>query len=224
MKLTKHVLYAIDDADAGKFDSALMHACIAVDGTARRLYPKSTSNRVRYVNTLRQYYWLIEPMMGAGLDLEKSRFGNVPLNKNPTPDFADVIYEIFRCGHAHGDEVPEAFSVCSTHGPFGSTWEIRRGELHMPDRVIWALLSVSVLSEVNRGEKTTGTYYLSLAEERFPIKDWWGREDDFQSIAAKSNVVRVKLEGLDRLEEDNGDGRRREENLLIFNPPFLTVP
>ena len=33
----------------------------------------------------------------------------------------------------------------------------------MPDRVVWALLAVAVFAQVNRGEKSTRNYYLSLS-------------------------------------------------------------
>jgi hypothetical protein len=96
MKVTQHVLYAIDDAEAGKFDSALMHACFSIDATAKRLpnAPKLVGDR--YKACLRQYYWLLEPMVGAGFNLVDSRFANVQLKKNISPDFADLIYEILR--------------------------------------------------------------------------------------------------------------------------------
>lgn len=38
MKIEQHVCYAIDDYQAGKLDSALMHACMAIDGTAKNLF------------------------------------------------------------------------------------------------------------------------------------------------------------------------------------------
>lgn len=221
MKLSKQVMYAIDDASAGKLDSALLHACCAIDATSKRLYPNSTKVGVRYTNCLRRYYWLLEPMMGAGFNLEESRFANIQLKKNTSPDFADIVYEILRCSHAHGDEVPSSYSILPSVGEFHSAWELGLGELHMPDRVVWALLAVSVLSEVNKHETTTGTYYLSLGDERFPVKEWWGRENDFRPIADRYNKVRVKLDGLDRLEKAKGDGSDRVELLQISNPPFL---
>ena len=91
----------------------------------------------------------------------------------------------------------------------------------MPDRVLWALLSVAVFSIVNRHERTTGAYYLSLGDEQFPIREWWGREDDFRPIADRYNKVRVKLDALERLQEPKGDGTDQAEQLLIFNPPFI---
>lgn len=159
--------------------------------------------------------------MGAGLNLAETRFTNVRVRSTASPDFADVIYEIFRCGHAHGDEIPSAFSVLPSMGGFYSEWQFGHGELHMPDRVIWALLSVVVLAEVNRNETTTGTYYLSLGNERFPVREWWGRENDFRSVASRYNKVRVKLDGLEHLAMQQTAAPAGVETLLILNPPFV---
>jgi hypothetical protein len=196
MRLSDQVTTAIDDAQAGKFDAALLHACIAIDATSKRLYPTERAVGKRYRACLRMYYWIIEPMIGAGLNLVETRFENAPLPNNPSPDLADVIYEVFRCSHAHGDEVPSSFLVIKCLGGFGSQWILTKGELHMPDRVVWALLAVAVFSHANKGEQTRGNYYLSLGADRFLLTEWWGREDDFRPIANRYNHTRVKLANL----------------------------
>ncbi|HJZ57167.1 MAG TPA: hypothetical protein VKE74_19515 [Gemmataceae bacterium] len=203
MRLAEQVMCAIADADAGKFDSALLHACIAVDATSKRLFPSEKQVVIRYVNSLRSYYWLLEPMTG-GINLVETRFSNLKLKNNPSPDFAEIIYEVFRCNHAHCDEVPAAFSVTLSPGAFYSKWVLKPDELHMPDRVLWALLSVVVFSRVNRAEKTLGGAYLSLGSDRFPIANWWGREDEFRPVADRYITVRVKLDALERIEPEPG--------------------
>src|SRR6267142_1238304 len=104
MKLSRQVICAFDDALQGKFESALLHACIAIDATSKRLYPNEKRVGVRYIQCLRDYYWIIEPMIGVGLNLVDMRFSNVPFRNNPTPDLAEIIYTVFRCSHAHGEE------------------------------------------------------------------------------------------------------------------------
>jgi len=198
MRLTQHVLCAIDDADAGKFDAALMNACIAIDATSKRLFPSERRVRVRYIKCLRHYYWLLEPMIGVGINFSETRFSNVQLGKNKAPDLAEIIYEVFRCSHAHGEEVPAQFSVVQSEGGFSSQLLFGPGNLHIPDCVVWALLSVVVFSKANRLETTAGAYYLSLGGDRYLIRDWWGREDDFKPIAEGQNRVKVILDGLDR--------------------------
>ncbi|MBI5276579.1 MAG: hypothetical protein HY854_08960 [Burkholderiales bacterium] len=198
MRIAEHVGYAIDHMEQGKFDPALLHACIAIDATAKRLYPTEKRVRVRYVRCLRDYYWLIEPMLGAGINLVDTKWGNVPLSRTPTPDWAEVVYEIFRCSHAHGDEVPPEFSVEPLPGQFQHRWRFGRGELHMPTTVVFALIGVAVVARVNEREKIhkLGTYYLTLGRGKYIVDEWWGREDDFRPIADKENQVRVTIEGL----------------------------
>jgi len=77
MKLSEQVLCAIDDAEAGKFNAALFYACISIDTTSKRLYPSEKRVGVRYVNYLLKYCWLLEPMLGAGLNLVDTRFSNI---------------------------------------------------------------------------------------------------------------------------------------------------
>jgi hypothetical protein len=221
MKLSRQVLCSIDDAGAKKFDAALLHACIAIDTTSKRLYPSDSKVGSRYVKCLRDYYWIIEPMIGARINLVETRFSNVRLRSNDSPDLAEVIYEIFRCSHAHGDDVPACYSVIPTEGSVNSRWLIGNGELHMPDRIIWALLAIAVFSRVNAHEKSTGTYYLSLGDDRFPVCDWWGREGDFRPVATRYNQTRVKLDKLDRLEKPSGDvvdAADRTEKVFIIQP------
>ena len=199
MKLSQQVLCAIDDACQGKFDSALLHSCISIDTTSRRLLAKENRVGVRYVQCLRDYYWLIEPMIGAGLNLVETKFTNIQLRKNSAPDLAEIIYEILRCSHAHGDEVPPEFSILPSPDPGYTRWELSKGQIHMPARIVWALLSVAVFSRVNATEESDYTHYLSLGDQVFPISQWWGREDEVRPIAAAFNQTRIKMDGLERL-------------------------
>ena len=198
MQLTHHVLYAIDDAEAGKFDAALLHACIAIDATSKRLFPSEGKVGVRYVKCLRDYYWLLEPMIGVGIDFSETLFSNVQVKANVSPDLAEIIYKVFRCSDAHGDEVPIQFSVVPSEGNVSNPLFFGPGTLHLPERVIWALLSVVVFSKANKSETTVGDYYLSLGSDQFLIREWWGREDDFKPIAEGRNQVKVSIFGLNR--------------------------
>lgn len=200
MRISRQVLCSIDDAEAQKFDSALLHACIAIDSTSKRLFPNEGDVGRRYVHCLRQYYWIVEPMIGGGLNLDETIFSNINIRKKPSPDIADVIYTIFRCAHAHGDEIPDEFMLIPSIGD-ASQWIIGKNRLNMPDRVIWALLAVVVFSKVNANQKSQGDYFLSLGEDRFLLRDWWGREDDFRFFASRYNQVRVRFDKLDTFVE-----------------------
>lgn len=214
MKLERHVTSAIDDFGANKPDAALMHACFAIDGTAKKIFKKG--GRAAYKNCLRQYYWIIEPMTGAGLNLEETKWSNIEIDDGngktiASPDLADIVYHIFRCKNAHGESVPANYTPIIS-GDGWSDWLMAKDQVSMPDKIIWALLAVAVFSKANHGTKTTGDYHLSwgsqmlgLGMEKFIIKDWWGREDDFRTFISARNTIRVKMENLEELRKNAPD-------------------
>ncbi len=201
----------------GDTDSALMHACIAVDATAKKLFPSEISSARRFVRCVRQYYWLIEPMIGVGFNLAEIRFGNIASRPKGPPDLAEFIYEEIRCAHTHGQEVRSRYLLTPYEGGFGSTWEFGPDRLHVPQRLLWALVGLVVVSRVNAGTKSTGTCFLSLGEDRYPVAQWWGREADFRHIADRWNTCRITLERLDRLRAEN----RGVAGAVIIPPPPL---
>jgi hypothetical protein len=196
MKISNHVDSALIDWEAGRLESALTHALIAVDGTARRMFPK-LGNAERYKRCLRHFYWIIEPALGAGIKLEATRFSNIQSGGLKDPDFADIVYKVFRCAHAHGDEVPLEFELTRGHSG-GRMWTIGDGVLNLPHTLIFALLFVAVFAPVNKDERPIPGAWLTLgapeSQDSFPISEWWGRSADLQPIAAKHNAVRVTFE------------------------------
>ncbi len=207
MKLEEHVLSAIQAFDRNKKDEALMHASIAIDGTSRKLFSKQQTSNKDYKSCIRQYWWIIERFIGDGINLEETQWTNVKLDNGHgkliiNPDLADIIYHIFRCSHVHGKEIPIGYELLPAEDGL-STWVIGRdSRVHMPERIIWALLAVSVFCKANSEIKTDGEYYLSWGSEKlgigitkFVIKDWWGREDDLRAFFSERPCIRIKLEG-----------------------------
>jgi len=117
------------------------------------------------------------------------------------PDLADIIYHIFRCSHAHAEEVPLTFTVLPSQQRI-LRWMIgiEDKSVHMPDTVIFALLAVSVFSKVNVDIVSAGDLSLTWGNQTgyfiFPVKESWGREDEVKLLLAGKNMTRVKLNGL----------------------------
>jgi hypothetical protein len=201
MNVSQQVLIAVEDGvrgTNGRSESALLHACLAIDATARLLYPNKGVGD-RYTQCIRDYMWLIEPMMGVGLNLVDTIFENVTIKTSRreiiNPDFADIVYHNFRCHLAHGEEISSNFAVTLTISPSASDWYLGPGAVHMPDRLIWALLSVAVFSRVHKGVQTTGDHCLTFQNHEFLISEWWGREEDVRSLFVSENTTRVTLSG-----------------------------
>jgi hypothetical protein len=190
---------AIDDWESGESDSAMLHACNAIDGTAKKVYPSLGSN-ARFTKLLRDNYAILGPMGMPGIDVVETRFPvTVQRPKAPggKPDLADVIYGIHRCSHGHGDELPDGFELIhDARGPARRTRvEVVKGAVRLSDRIIFGLIAVAVLSPVNKGQVVPEGYYLTFgASEKLIINEWWGRAADFPRVAARETMPLVKLD------------------------------
>src|SRR4051812_45189064 len=124
MNVGNSVRKAMDDWEHGELESAMLHACNAIDGTAKKVYSNPGSNN-RFTGFLRENYAILGPMGMPGIDLAKTRFPVAvqhPKAPGGKPDLADVIYGIHRCTHGHGDELPEGFALLQdAAGPNGLT-------------------------------------------------------------------------------------------------------
>ena len=199
MKVGKSVAKAIDELEAGDLDSAILHACNAVDGTAQKTYP-TLSSGIRFTRLLRENYDVLGPMALPGINLVETRFPvsvRSPKAVGGKPDIADVIYGIHRCSHGHGDELPCGFELLNDAA--GSSEHTRmivqKGAVQLSDRLVFGLIAVAVLSAENREQLAPDNeYVLTLGtREVFPINEWWGRKADFLNVVSKFIVPNVTM-------------------------------
>lgn len=190
---------AIDDWESDELEAAMLHACNAVDGTAKKMYPNLRSN-ARFTLLLRDNYSILGPMGMPGVNLVETRFPvkvERPRATGGKPDLADVIYGIHRCSHGHGDELPGGFELIpDTRGPVRrTTIYVEKGAIRLSDRIIFGLIAVAVLSPANKGQTVPDGYYLTFgAKVKLVINEWWGRAADFPAIAASDPTPLVKLD------------------------------
>jgi hypothetical protein len=206
MEIGKHLQLVIDDSARGEYDSALMHACIAFDGTAKKVYP-SLGVGARFKTLFRESHWIIEPLGIPGINLDESFFLNVPLDKAPRPDLADVMYHAVRCSHTHGDVPPAGIRLSEPEVPGINSLTLADGHFHLPACLPFGLLVACVLHPVNTDQTAPDGYFFSLGPGRYPLNDWWGHADGFRHVADRHNQVRVTLTGLgDGWHPESGHG------------------
>ena len=185
--------------ESGDHESAMLHACNAIDVTAKKLHSKMGSN-AHFTKLLRDRYSILGPMGMPGIELVETRFPVVvdrPKAPGGKPDLADVIYGVHRCTHGHGDELPGGFMLIpDTVGPARLTRiEVMKGTIRLSDRIVFGLIAVAILSPVNVGQKVPDGYYLTFGTSaKLIINEWWGREADFPTVAAKDSMPLVKLD------------------------------
>lgn len=198
MDVGNSVRIAINDWEDGEHAASMLHACNAVDGTAKKEYQTGGSN-ARFTRLLRENYFILGPMGVPGVNILETRFPvRVPNPKAPggQPDIADVIYGIHRCCHGHGEDLPDGFDLLhDAAGPARITqMQIEEGRLRLSDRIIFGLLAVAIMSPVNVGQSVPPGYFLTYAQQRLNINDWWGRRDDFKKVAPEDSLIQVTLD------------------------------
>ena len=144
----------------------MLHACNAVDGTAKKMYP-SLGVGARFRKLLRENYnGILEPMV-PGINFEKTVFPiSISSANGPggPPDVADVLYVIHRCHHGHGAPLPVGWELIpdSTTEPARTTmnfagpngqWVVR-----LSDRIIFGMAAVALLSPANVGQDLENVY------------------------------------------------------------------
>lgn len=193
MNVVKCVGKSLDEWDAGDFESAMLYATIAIDGSASRSSGRSTKNQ--FLNFLRKHMDVIQVMLGAvTIDATNSRFAELPkiggYASSAEPDLAEVIYAIHRCSHTHGSDVPASFAIDP-----GNRISVHLGDsagIQLPPSIVIGLLAAVVVCRDNRDLVGGGSCCLtwdhpgagdfSPRSEEFMIRDWWGRKQDFLEL------------------------------------------
>lgn len=190
MKVGKSVRLALEDFDRGEYEASMLHACNAVDGTAAKLHGRvSGKQRQRFLQTVRDAYPIISPTAMGGLDLNTWRFPFKQAVRSSTqdgmPDLADIIYGVHRCAHGHGDELQNGYQLVPDFALASNKTSMHMADnvAMLSDRCIFGLLFTAVLSPANADQRTGGGEWLSFADRKFLVDEWWGRTTDFLTFA-----------------------------------------
>jgi hypothetical protein len=199
VEVGRSISKAITERLSGDLESAMLHACNAVDGTAKKMYP-ALGVGARFRKLIRENYTgILEPMM-PGVNLEKTVFPiSISGASGPggQPDVADILYVLHRCHHGHGDALPVGYELVpdTTAEPprTSTTLEFagpngNRG-VRLSDRSIYGMAAVALLSPVNVDQVLLGSLHLTWSSMSGDIgvrldNGWWGRADDFAAITA----------------------------------------
>lgn len=206
MKIEERVVQAIAQGIAREFNAALSTICPALEATARRKRKKARLSQSEIKNFLREYYWLLEPFSGEGINFETSTFPSMNLvtdngRRIEKPDVADIIYHVYRCALAHGHEIEPRYQLVPTQEQGLHEWQVALDgkTLRAPEALLWGMIAVVVFCEANRELKTTTNLYLSWGGGtrpmyRFDIILFWGGEAVVHAFFDKLDRMRVTME------------------------------
>jgi hypothetical protein len=186
---------SLDHWERREWDEAMLHACNAVDKTAKKRYPEP-GVATRFRRIIRESLDIFGLMAAPALDFEHSRFPLTVQSDLPDgrPDIADVLYGVHRSSRGHEEDLPNGFEV-TPHGPRAAEVHIwRNGRIQLPAATAIGLLAIAVFAPENKGEKIPDGYQLSWFQYVFIICLWWGWQDHFREIISTANIPQQTLD------------------------------
>ena len=195
MKISDHIKNALDACDLKEFDKAMLFACLAVDGTSKKLYPEIKTNKDRFTKFISDHLDIIELMFG-GFNLHETTFPIKNKKGNIGLKFQDIVYEKIRCSLAHGNEIPDGFGITIkiSEGKQQFYIDLINHTMTFPESVIYALCLPCVLSPVNTNQKINDNkYYLNDPINHYVIDRWWGKIDCARSIM-DFQITKIKID------------------------------
>ncbi len=186
---------SLDHWERREWDLAVVHACNALDGTAKKRYPHE-GVASRFKRTLRDSLDIFATMAAPTVDFEQTRFPIAVKSdlSDSRPDIADVLYGIHRWNHGHDNELPKGFEL-TPHGPRPLGIHIwSAGKIQLPAAVVIGVLAVAVFSPENKDQTIPDGYQLSWYQHVFNICLWWGWQDHFREIIGNSQIPCAALD------------------------------
>ncbi|SDX36807.1 hypothetical protein SAMN05444358_10550 [Ruegeria halocynthiae] len=208
MDTGQRVVEAMAAGIEGDIAKGMSFICPAIEATVRKTLKKSKVSASEYKDFVRENYWVIEPFIGSGMNFEETVFPEITLKTDngriiPKPDFADLVYNVFRCSLMHGHEISEEFTFTKSETQGSSVWAIslEDGHIHMPDKVLWALVACVVFNKVNHDIVTKTSLHLSWGGApverdppyRFELDVFWGGESVVRRFLSKREILRVAM-------------------------------
>ena len=196
MKIADHIRHSLDACDSRDLDKAMLFACLAVDGTAKKMYPQIERVGERFRKFIVEHLDIIELMHG-GLNLQETLFPFKDNKGNVGVKFEDIIYEQFRCNLAHGNELPDGYGVTVkvAEGIQQFMIDIEHKSMTLPESAIYALGLPCVLTPVNADQKIgNNSYHYRDPINHYVVDRWWGKAECARSIMDFENQVRVKMD------------------------------
>jgi len=150
MPLADRINEALKYISLGNAESALVPACIAVDATAEKSYPKIKFVGERYMKFIQENLALITKASFAAITFSGSlrqKWSHPDLK--PSADgfysFEEIVYHMVRCSLIHNGELPDKVHVHTSN-----KWEVTAdGTLWLPNGLPFGLVLAAIAAPVN---------------------------------------------------------------------------
>jgi hypothetical protein len=166
MTIADRVKESIDKYNSNDLENALIQICIAIDGTAKKVYPHTKNNsKARF-----------KDFVIANLDI--ITFFTFNTNVFINCQFGDYtieqfVYEVLRCGLIHEGELSSRFRFTEPGEPI----QISLNQWCLPKTFIFGTLLAVIGASANANERITDYYAVEIFGSPFKLNDLWGRAD-----------------------------------------------
>ena len=196
MKIADHIRHTLDATDQADLERAMLHVCLAVDGTAKKTHPTERSVGRRFRQFIIDNLDIVELMHG-GMNLQETIFPFRDSRGGIGVKFEDIVYEKYRCSLAHGDELPDGYGI-----NVKLEKEVQRGSVDtanqaitLPESAIYALGLPCVLAPVNADQRIgDNRYHFHDPINSYVVDRWWGLRECARKIMDFDSQVRVKMD------------------------------
>jgi hypothetical protein len=196
MKIADHIKHSLDACDSRELDKAMLFACLAVDGTAKKMYPQNEKVGERFRKFIVEHLDIIELMFG-GLNFQETVFPFKDNKGNIGVKFEDIVYEKYRCNLAHGNELPVGYGITVkvSGGIQQFMIDIENQSMTFPESAIYALGLPCVLALSNSDQKIGSNFYHYRDPiNHYVVDRWWGKIECARRIMDFENQVKVKMD------------------------------
>lgn len=195
MKIADHIKASLDACDSKELDKAMLFACLAIDGTAKKMHPHLKVGE-RFKKFIVDHLDIVELMHG-GVNLKETVFPFNDVKGKIGVKFEDIVYEKFRCSLAHGDELPDGYDITVkvAEGIQQFMIDIKGQSMTLPESAIYALGLPCVLAPPNADQKIgSNTYHYRDPLNHYVVDRWWGQIECARKIMNFENQVKVKMD------------------------------
>lgn len=155
----------------GDAENAFIQLAIAIDGTAKQLYPrKKTSERCKQFlkDSLPFILWSLSngtPAKTSSLSFEISSSSE----SSERIEFEDLVYKVMRCSLFHDGELSE--KVEFVNAPYIGTLD---GRMQFPIALIGSLLFAVIASPVNERQRVSESTSFTFGKTKVPVNHMLG--------------------------------------------------
>jgi hypothetical protein len=165
MSISDRVIECINKYNANDLDNALIQICIALDGTAKKEYPRIKKVGERFKTFVKANQDIISFFTFNSNIIIDCQFGEYTIEQ--------LIYKVLRCGLLHEGEVPEMLKFTKPGQPI----TISDKQWCLPKIFIFGTLLAVIGASSNVTESIPNNIGITIMGHQFRVNDLWGRAD-----------------------------------------------